>query len=68
MEIDLQQAYDAYAKLSDEEKEIIRKFMNSDARRIIGKVFGADFDAALGQFIKPLPEKQQKKGLAAKTI
>jgi hypothetical protein len=68
MEIDLEKIYRNYEGLTLEEREVIRKFMNSDARRIIGKVFGADFDAALGQFIKPLPEKQQKKGLAAKTI
>tara|TARA_E500000318_G_scaffold51654_2_gene48300 strand:+ start:3795 stop:4001 length:207 start_codon:yes stop_codon:yes gene_type:complete len=68
MELDFQEIYDNYSELTPEEREVVRKFMNSDVRRIIGKVFGADFDAALGQFMKPLPEAQQKKGLAAKTI
>ena len=37
MEIDLQQAYDAYAKLSDKEKEIIRKVMTGPEREILKK-------------------------------
>lgn len=65
MELDFQKIYDNYASLTTEEREVIRKFMNSPARRIVGKVFGADFDAALGSFLEPLPEKQRK-GLAAK--
>ena len=68
MELDFQEIYNNYSELTPEEREVVRKFMNSDVRRIIGKVFGADFDAALGQFMKPLPEKKQKKGLAAKII
>ena len=46
MEIDLQQAYDAYAKLSDEEKEIIRKVMTGPEREILKKVFGLEFVSA----------------------
>lgn len=68
MELDFQEIYDNYSALSPEERETVRKFMNSDVRRIIGKVFGPDFDSALGQFMEPLPEKKQKKGLAAKKI
>ena len=68
MELDFQEIYNNYEALTAEEREVVRKFMNSDVRRFIGKVFGADFDAALGQFMKPLPEKQQKKGLAARII
>ena len=51
MEIDLQRAYDEYENLSDEEKEMIRKVMTGKARSVIRKVFGDDFDAALGEFI-----------------
>jgi len=67
MEIDINKVYRNYEALTTEEREVIRAFMNGPARRIIGKVFGPDFDAALGQFLKPLPKKQ-KKGLAAKKI
>lgn len=68
MELDFQKIYDNYLDLSTQEREMVRKFMNSDVRRIISKVFGPDFDSALGRFMKPLPEKKQKKGLAAKII
>ncbi len=67
MELDIQEIYNNYENLTPEERETVRTVMNSDVRRIIGKVFGSDFDAILGQFMKPLPKKQ-KKGLAAKTI
>ena len=66
LELDLKKAYDNYASLTPEEREIVRELMNGPARRIIAKVFGPDFDSALGRFLEPLPKKQQK-GLAAKT-
>tara|TARA_R100001369_G_C3234222_1_gene152747 strand:- start:354 stop:557 length:204 start_codon:yes stop_codon:yes gene_type:complete len=67
MELDIDKIYRNYEALTTEEREVIRAFMDGPARRIIGKVFGPDFDAALGQFLKPLPKKQRK-GLAAKII
>ena len=63
MEINLKQAYQNYANLSDDEKETIRKFMSGPARRIIGKVFGEEFDSALGAFM--LPKAKRGKGLAS---
>ena len=54
------------ANLTDEEKEIIRRSMNGPARTIIGKVFGAASDAALGQFM--LPRAERGTGLACKNI
>ena len=48
---------------SDEEKEMIRKVMTGQARSVIRKVFGDDFDAALGDFI--LPRSKRGKGLAS---
>tara|TARA_R110001583_G_scaffold4706_1_gene26814 strand:+ start:2616 stop:2813 length:198 start_codon:yes stop_codon:yes gene_type:complete len=65
MEIDLQQAYDAYAKLSDEEKEIIRKVMTGPEREILKKVFGLEFVSAMGNFVLPLSKRG--KGLASKS-
>jgi hypothetical protein len=64
MEIDIQQVRQNYANLSDEEKEIIRRVMNSPAREVISKVFGPEFDAALGQFM--LPMAQRGRGLATR--
>ena len=65
MEIDIQQIRQNYANLTDEEKEIIRRVMNGPAREIIGKVFGPEFNAALGQFMLPMAERGR--GLAART-
>jgi len=64
MELDIQEIKQNYANLTDEEKEIIRRLMNSPARSVIAKVFGTEFDAALGQFM--LPMSQRGKGLAAR--
>ena len=63
MEINMKQAYQNYANLSDADKEIIRKFMAGPARRIIGKGFGDEFDTALGAFM--LPKAKRGKGLAS---
>lgn len=68
LELDLQQVYDNYADLTPEEREYVRELMNGPARRIMAKLFGADFDAAMGNFMKPLPNDNKKKGLASKTI
>ena len=65
MELDLVQARDNYMNLSDDEKEVVRRLMRGPARQIISKVFGADFDAALGQFMLPIAERG--KGLATRT-
>jgi hypothetical protein len=65
MEINIERAYEEYAKLTDEEKEIVRRFMNSELRSIIIKVFGPELDAALGSFMLPLAERGR--GLAART-
>ena len=63
MEIDMKQAYQNYANLSDDEKETIRKFMAGPARRVISKVLGDEFDTALGAFM--LPKAKRGKGLAS---
>ena len=55
MEIDLDGAYKRYANLTEEEKNIIRNFMNGPARKIIGTLFGPDFEMALGTFAAPTP-------------
>ena len=55
MEIDLDGAYKRYADLNEEEKNIIRNFMNGPARKIIGTLFGPDFERALGTFAAPSP-------------
>ena len=65
MELDLVQAKENYMNLSDEEKELIRRLMNGPARQIIAKVFGPEFDAALGNFMLPIAERGR--GLAART-
>ena len=66
MEIDFNDVYANYEKLNEEEKELIRAVMSGPAREIIGKVFGTKFEAYLGAFAKPSPQK--KKGLASKTV
>ena len=53
-----------YAELSDQEKEIIRKFMNSPVRDIIRKLFGNELDKLLGNFMLPMSERG--KGLATR--
>ena len=66
LELDLQKVYDNYAELTPEEREYVRELMNGPARRIMAKLFGADFDAAMGNFMKPLAKKERKTGLASK--
>tara|TARA_A100000171_G_C2024968_1_gene92918 strand:- start:51 stop:248 length:198 start_codon:yes stop_codon:yes gene_type:complete len=65
MEIDLEKAYDNYDRLSEEEKEIIRNVMRGPTREIIRKVFGQEFDNALGSFMLPISERGR--GLATRT-
>jgi hypothetical protein len=66
LELDLQKIYDNYADLTAEEREYVRELMNGPARRIMAKLFGADFDAAMGNFMKPLPTQSKKRGLATR--
>jgi len=60
MEIDLDGAYKRYANLTEEEKNIIRNFMNGPARKIIGTLFGPDFEMALGTFAAPTPTPKKR--------
>ena len=62
--VDMAAASRRYAELSDQEKEIIRKFMNSPVRDIIRKLFGNELDKLLGNFMLPLSERG--KGLATR--
>tara|TARA_R100000458_G_C8246253_1_gene224154 strand:- start:262 stop:474 length:213 start_codon:yes stop_codon:yes gene_type:complete len=64
--IDVEQIYENYAKLTEEEKDIIRVLMNGPARSIIAKVFGEEFERALGVFQSTSSKK--KKGLASRII
>tara|TARA_R110002020_G_scaffold391572_1_gene601973 strand:+ start:1214 stop:1423 length:210 start_codon:yes stop_codon:yes gene_type:complete len=62
--VDMAAASRRYAELSDQEKEIIRKFMNSPVRDIIRKLFGNELDKLLGNFMLPMSERG--KGLATR--
>ncbi len=64
MELDLAKAKERYNALSEEDKDDIRDFMTSEARGAIAKVFGADFDRALGSFKQRQTPK--RRGLAAR--
>ena len=66
MEIDFNDVYANYEKLSDEEKELVRRVMTGPTREIIGKVFGTKFESYLGLFAKPSGKK--KGGLASKVV
>lgn len=50
---------DQYLQLDEKEKEILRKSVNSDVGRIIGKIMGPDFTSFLSLM------RQPKKGIAA---
>ena len=65
MEIDFAQVADNYALLEEEEKTMIREAMSGPVREVIAKVFGAEFDQALGQFAAAEPAP--RRGLAART-
>jgi len=65
MEIDLLKARENYINLSEDEKEVIRRLMRGPSRAIIAKVFGSDFDSALGSFMLPMAERGR--GLATRT-
>ena len=65
MEIDFAQVADNYALLEEEEKIMIREAMSGPVREVIAKVFGAEFDQALGQFATAEPAP--RRGLAART-
>ena len=62
--VDMAAASRRYAELSDQEKEIIRRFMNSPVRDIIRKLFGNELDKLLGNFMLPMSERG--KGLATR--
>jgi len=64
IELAMDDAFSNYQMLSEEEQNIIREAMNGPLRNIIAKIFGPEFNEALGQFAtaKPAP----KRGLAAR--
>ena len=53
MEVNMEQATQAYAQLSEQEKEIIREAVDSPLMGILAKVFGQEFIQALGSFNRP---------------
>ena len=53
MEVNMEQATQAYAQLSEQEKEIIREAVDSPLMGILAKVFGQEFVQALGSFNRP---------------
>ena len=59
MEIDFNDVYANYEKLSEEEKELVRRVMTGPTREIIGKVFGTKFESYLGMFAKPSGKKKE---------
>ena len=53
MEVNMEQATQAYAQLSEQEKEIVREAVDSHLMGILAKVFGQEFIQALGSFNRP---------------
>ena len=53
MEVNMEQATQAYAQLSEQEKEIVREAVDSPLMGILTKVFGEEFVQALGSFNRP---------------
>ena len=53
MEVNMEQATQAYAQLSEQEKEIVREALDSPLMGILAKVFGQEFVQALGSFNRP---------------
>jgi hypothetical protein len=53
MEVNMEQATQAYAQLSEQEKEIVREAVDSPLMGILAKVFGQEFIQALGSFNRP---------------
>lgn len=49
----MEQATQAYAQLSEQEKEIVREAVDSPLMGILAKVFGQEFVQALGSFNRP---------------
>ena len=64
IEIAMDDAFANYQTLSEQEKELIRNAMNGPLRAVIAKVFGVEFDQALGQFATAEPAP--RRGLAAR--
>jgi hypothetical protein len=53
MEVNMEQAAQAYAQLSEQETEIVREAVDSPLMGILAKVFGQEFIQALGSFNRP---------------
>jgi len=53
MQLDMEMAAQAYAQLSEQEKEIVREAIDSPLMGILTKVFGEEFVQALGSFNRP---------------
>ena len=53
MEVNMELATQAYAQLSEQEKEIVREAVASPLMGILAKVFGQEFVQALGSFNRP---------------
>jgi len=53
MEVNMEQAAQAYAQLSEQEKEIVREAVDSPLMGILAKVVGQEFIQALGSFNRP---------------
>lgn len=62
--VDMTAASRRYAELTDQEKEVIRRFMNSPVRNIIRKLFGEELNSLLGNFMLPIAERGE--GLATR--
>jgi len=52
----MEMAAQAYAQLSEQEKEIVREAVDSPLMGILTKVFGEEFVQALGSFNRPARE------------
>mgnify|MGYP003647016592 FL=1 len=65
MEIDFNQLRANYDALSEQEKDLIRSAMNGPLREVMFKVFGEEFNDALGSFMQP-SKGRRSAGLASR--
>ena len=65
MEIDFNELRKNYDALSDQEKDLIRSAMNGPLREVMFKVFGEEFNDALGSFMQP-SKSRRSAGLASR--
>tara|TARA_R100000908_G_scaffold42917_1_gene20070 strand:- start:1021 stop:1221 length:201 start_codon:yes stop_codon:yes gene_type:complete len=65
MEIDFNELRRNYDALSDKEKDLIRSAMNGPLRVVMFKVFGEEFNDALGSFMQP-SKSRRSAGLASR--